>query len=188
MKELDDNNEKNQSSSSEDTFDVQDTSLRYYVGYVLFKTLKKFNCDICENILKSVTDELNEPSETLIKLKIYDQTCKLVAPSKYMFDISKLHLKVFNCFIKQNMNSNKIKQTISQLCIDSTKLKTGYENYFDDDGPCINHRKYILDFFILVLIRKTCIWKVGKKSISQIEGNPEKIKNTNCSKLKILNH
>lgn len=80
---------------------------------------------------------------------------------------------------------NNLKAQIINLCIKATTEHSEFSDWFAE-GSCYFHRRSALDFFILVLLRKQCAMKVGKKEIRpETYSKQKKIECTN-PKLKIL--
>lgn len=173
--------------SDEEVFNIEDAALRYYCGYVVFKVLKLINCEKCKNeLIKS--EELSTSSELLIYHKNYNKNSQagLVPPSDNFYKICKVHLMVFSTYVQKNITAKNIKNNIIKLCINSTNKHKTFCNWFSENDEHYQHKLKLLNFFILVLLRKMCLWAIGKNQTNKsglIRSN--KI-NPNCEKLKIL--
>lgn len=138
-------------------------SMRYFIGYVLFKVLSKINCVECSDLMRKKDEVLTCPSELLIFAKNYSENSdfgNLFAPSDLIFKICKLHILIFDHFFKTKKEIRFIKNIIIEHCILATEKEN--ETWFKKEGSCYNHKIKILDFLILILIRKHCSWAIPK--------------------------
>lgn len=139
--------------------DAQIASIRYFVGYVLFKCLPKINCEQCTiRLIKqlSINEEV-QPSEYLIAAKKYNK-CNLQNPSDYFLEVCTFHISIFQQIFKKSVHERNLKQKILNLCIQETNNSIKYSSYFKDG--CEPHKVQILDFLLLVLIRKNLTWMI----------------------------
>lgn len=139
-------------------------SLRYYVGFIAFKNLKKFNCNTCNEIIRKNGEIISFTcnTESLIYFKNYcgdTDFGRLNAPSDLFYDICYFHLQIFKNIIGSTPELKCLKETIVNLCISETKKHFECHKWFCPENPCYDHHIKILDSFILTLIKKYCIWK-----------------------------
>lgn len=175
------------------SFSLQDSSIRFFTGYVVFKLFKRVKCSICsQNMEKTPNDSYTESELHLFNKTISGEwnNTNLRWPSDKFFEICKLHVSIFSNFINTNNNStvNNIRSTLINLCVDATN-NSKFNNWFreTEGSDCKSHHKLALEFLLLVLLRKNCSWKVGKAEISS-DGSrlrPARIPK-NSSRLKIL--
>lgn len=154
----------------EETFDNVDfkielTSMRYFVGYVAFKVISKIKCNQCEELMRKTDEVITCPSELLIFARNYSSNSdfgNLYAPSDTLFNICKIHVAVFQDVFQHQMQIINIKQQIIAECKRITEKDEEYNLWFDEKSECFNHRMAILEFLILVLLRKHCYWATQK--------------------------
>lgn len=133
-------------------------SLRYFVGYVAFRILPRLNCDLCNKFVKTDGEELTSSTELFLFYKNYSTKTdfgSLKAPSEEFFNICREHVAVFRTVFEESPQLDGIKAHIVEKC----KIKT--PEWFSD--PCSDHKNTLLDFLLLVLLRKHCLWRVQKK-------------------------
>lgn len=155
----------------EDTLDgnIDDASLKYYIGYVFFKCNKKIKCESCKLLLLKSDETMSVKNESFIYFKNY---CKnsdfgsLNAPSELFFNFSKHCVKIFSKIFTNTPHIRNIKNYINDKCIEIIKSKSEFVNILNQNNECYDHHYAILDFMILVLLRKHSKW-VAKKNISQ---------------------
>lgn len=160
-----------------DKFD--DSATKYFLGYVAYKMLNKFKCEICKaNYIKS-TETIIMKSEHFMFYKNYTNNSdfgSLHPPSEKLFEISKSHINLFANIFKCKPHIKNIKKHICEVCINYTKEKTKFNEWFSDTNPCYDHNIKFLNFLMLVLIRKHSKWTAKKYKNS----------NSNYSRLNIL--
>lgn len=49
-----------------------------------------------------------------------------------------------------------------ELCIEETNKVEELKDWFSANDDCYSHRVFLLDFLILILLRKHCIWWTEK--------------------------
>lgn len=104
----------------------------------------------------------------------------VISETDFFFSLSELFVSTFDAYFQSNCHSKQLKKQLFDQCVANTKNNKKFENWFDIDHPCFSHRKEILDFFLLVLIRKNCIWLLEKLKT-------EKKQKTSNRRLTILN-
>lgn len=80
----------------------------------------------------------------------------LQSPSDLFFEISTLQILIYAEFFAKKLYIKNIKNEIVNKCIETTQSK--YPDWFDMSNPCYEHRLKVLDFLVLVLLRKNCLW------------------------------
>lgn len=133
--------------------------MRYFVGYVAFKIIPKLDCRKCEQKLRKLDEVLTAPSELFIFFKNYQSLTSfgnLVAPSDALMNVCKKHILIFHKIFKDEPHKVGIKAYMIESC------KSATPEWFD--GECCNHKLEILNFLLLVLLRKHCAWAIKKGS------------------------
>lgn len=137
-------------------------SMRYVCGFVIFKFLKQISCNNCKQIImKDCNEKLSLRSELFLFHKNYDNQShlnKLTPPSDLFFEISVDHIKIFDKLFFENCHQKGIKKYILDECINFSNSKEKCEEWFNLSHPCYHHRKHLLDYLILLLIRKNSVW------------------------------
>lgn len=147
------------------TSQVDENSMRYYIGYVAFKIIKRNNCDNCINDMTKPNLNMDMPSELFLFNKSYNVASMggLKYPSETFYEINKLQIVYFKNTFKDVFHQKDIRSIYTEECIN-----VSYEispDWFDKNGPCYNHRVDALKYMLLVLIRKNCKWQaLNKKS------------------------
>ena len=122
--------------------------------------MNKINCENCKSVmLKNTNEVITLPSELLISNKNYGNNfaeTALQPPSDYLFQICVPYFTICNDFIKNQMHLSPLKATIVKACIRTTNINN--PEWFCEENPCFLHQKALLDFLILVTLRKNCLW------------------------------
>lgn len=143
-----------------DEFLVKTAAKRYFVGYAISKVI--INRLGCENCLLETTKKGENsalPSEAFILSKNYSSdTVYLQLPSDSFMEICMQHFEVYETIFKNHMHICNIKKTIFDACM--LKTKDTNPEWFSETDCCFEHRKAILDFLLLVLLRKNCTFKI----------------------------
>lgn len=160
-----------------DVLSLTDVSMRYFVGYVAYKMVKKLNCLQCEQNFLKKNDIMEAPSEYLIYHKNYynDESDfgRLNAPTDRFFDICKDQIIMFGKIFSEKAHIKNLKEYITNICVHNSSIK--FPDIYSDQNPCSEHNKLALNFLILVLIRKHCTWLTEK----YIDGKYQKAKSPN---------
>lgn len=140
---------------------ISDNATMYFAGYVLSQNFKKSpfdNCEICKSCMSSNTTDLSRSSEWLVYYKNFSNTSDfgaLIIPTEEFFQVCKTQVQIFKEFFENSAHHENIIKTLVNIC--SNKL----ENWYQCDHHCYAHRIKILEFFLLVLLRKNCTWKMN---------------------------
>ena len=150
---------------SEHTTDISENAKRYFIGYSIFKVaMNKYDCKDCQSVMiKNRTELLSLPSEFLITNKNYGTDFEKMAlqpPSDKLFAICSAHFKIFDNFFKNQLHILNLKRATVETCMQATNKQD--PEWFSEKHPCFLHRKALLDFMILVLLRKNCLWLSNK--------------------------
>lgn len=147
-------------------------SKNYLIGWAVYRSLKKFNCELCE---KNLVDDsiLYAPENSLIEFKSYKPGA-LKCPSLEMSTNGSTYIEIFNKLFEKNLIRRGLKQYIIQVCISHTNSIN--RSWFT--GPCENHRKFILELIITLLLHKCC-----RTLVESSKKNIEKLKTLNKSKI-----
>lgn len=136
---------------------IEENSLKYVCGFIIFAIIKKIKCDSCVNIIAKENENITSDSEWFIFNKNYNGF-SLKVPSDHFFNICKLHLKIFESFFKNYSSTPKIICKIEEICTNETNKIDEFKDWFSDQNICQAHHKIILKYFILILLRKHCTW------------------------------
>lgn len=148
--------------------------------------LKTTNCSSCEPLIKRNDNKQLNNNELLIFFKRYDTSSifgNLTPPSDIFFNICKLHLNIISRFIKYNIADFNIQYKIEEMCMLATKQDAQYFDWFSEHKE---HKIKFFRFFMVVIIRKSCLWKVGKSEIKETIPQAKAKINPRCERLKIL--
>lgn len=131
-----------------------DASTRYFVGYLIQRVLKKFNCVNCALTLVKENDYLECNSELLIKYRNYmnDTFGKLQTPSQTFFELCSRQINQFEAFFKRNAHIIGVKQDIVNI------LQANDQEFYNKFDLCFEHRMFLLNLMILILLRKHSKW------------------------------
>lgn len=133
-------------------------SMRYFIGYVAFKVGPKINCETCCARIKKSDEVISAPSELFLFQKNYSRNSdfgNLNAPSDQFFEISKKHILVFDSIFSGSPDIKHIREKIVEKC------KKATNEWFSNDS-CLDHKMKLVEFLVLVLLRKKCSWKMDE--------------------------
>ena len=94
---------------------LEEASMRYYVGYVACKQIRKLKCSDCEHMFVKINDILEAPSEYLIANKNYCEENNfgmLKAPTDLFFNICKEQIHIFNRIFAEQACIKNLKEHI----------------------------------------------------------------------------
>jgi hypothetical protein len=176
------------------TSDVIDlNSMRYVCGYVAYKVIKKFNCEMCKStMVKDDDGEMSLTSEQFLLNKNYvtwSNNFHLKDPTDRFFLINQIHISVFEDYFKNNSHNKNLKKEIISLCHAKTASNSELNEWFLPDNSCADHRNYALDFLILILLRKNVTWTKDQMIKSMDTKRTKKrstTKDVSSKKLKII--
>lgn len=97
-------------------------------------------------------------------------------PADSFFYVCQLNIDTFYKNFKTNCLESGIKKKIVELCIQETNKIENLKNWYSESDECFHHRYYLLNFLVLILLRKHCKWWTEK--IIQNE-KKKKFKNKN---------
>lgn len=143
---------------------LETTAMRYFAGYLAHKMLSKQTCSNCSQSFQKNREKITCPSEFFIFAKNFSQNSdfgSLLAPTDEFFSICKFHFKIFHVIFKQRPHMKNIRETMALECIRQTNLRD--PSWFDENYICFSHRKELLYFALLVLLRKHCSWRMNKR-------------------------
>lgn len=151
-----------------------DCAIRYYLGYTIFKCLGRTYCQYCETkwVKKDNDANITITSEYFIFMKNYVSNKNfgsLRAPTELLFDLCKPHIQIFEETFNEHCNAKKLKQLIIDRCIHYSNGNSKYKYWFCSTNPCSEHNYKLLDFLILVLLRKHTKWFYEKKLENKIK-------------------
>lgn len=162
-------------------------------GYIIYKFIKKYNCLNSEKILlRPNSENIVLSSEIFLFHKNYvteSELFKLKAPSEFFFQLVEIQIKSFEQFYNKNCYIKNLKKIFIYVCKENTNLISKFKEWFSSNHLCNEHRIFLLDFLILLLIRKNCTWT--KEWMIKNEKNVQSIKRKNLTeisskKLKII--
>lgn len=118
---------------------ANENALRYFTGYVVYKSQVKYNCDTCSQLLKEDL-AICAQSELFLfnkNFKSISNNFKLKAPSDDLFNLMKLHYTIFHKCFQNYPYARKIKQTIVNECIAQAERVEKYSSWY-----CERHGRY----------------------------------------------
>lgn len=141
---------------------TSDIAVKYFAGYCYRKLMNtlKTPCEECTNAMVDTSSSV-KLSNILIEMKQYSNCPddkKLIRPSDLFFQICLNQVNIFWKLFKEKPTLKNFKSIILDKCIEDTNMK--YPEWFDQNHQCYNHHLKILDFMLLVLIRKNCKWTI----------------------------
>lgn len=146
---------------------VDAASRRYFVGFILYKILPKIGCKECFSHLTNSSSTISKPSESLIFHKNFSQNSdfgSLYNPSEICFDVFNLHFDIFKRIFDKSPEIKNIKKTIESKCVSETE--SVFKNWFLEENICTEHRMKLMNYAILVLVRKHCAFRINCESRS----------------------
>lgn len=170
---------------------IEQNSVRYIIGFTLFKLFKHINCEDCAVYMKDSTEKLALESEKFIFYKNYDknsEVCFLAAPSNDFFQLSSIFVNCFEENFKKCVVIKNVIRTLEQLCMEQIKKFEKFKDYFNENDNCFSHRIKLLNILLNVLLKGKL--KTLKRTLLQDKIKKKKVKldsKTKASKkLKIL--
>lgn len=168
----------------------EDASLRYFIGYIAFHFFKRIDCKNCYTQLVKEGEEitLSHSSEFLIFYRNYTNNSdfgNLKAPTDAYFEMCKIFLYVFKVMYNESPEMRNIKETIKRKCIEQVAGYEHFSNWFSSENPCREHYCEILDFFLLILLRKHAQWtsiEIPNKTNRKLQILSDQHKRTTISK------
>lgn len=143
---------------SGEIIDILDVATAYFTGYCVYKLLINLK-DPCLKCMMDMVEENPDCSDLrliLFKFKQFEECRDLIKPSKHFNELCQSHIEIFTSIFKKSPHNKNIKQYIKDKCIEHTHLLD--PDWFDSTNSCYSHRVQVLDFMILVLLRKNCKW------------------------------
>lgn len=148
---------------------LENCAVTYYAGYLVRKTIDKFNCDNCRSSLQNNNDiELTDENEIFLLNKNYGKCGRiaLVVPTPEIRAIinrcSLLFNKYFSIYKSQEFVCKKIR---NRIC---TKINSWLG---DNSKPCYEHRMFMVSHLTSTNLFKYCKWlrKTSKKREQKIK-------------------
>ncbi|XP_067634389.1 uncharacterized protein [Eurosta solidaginis] len=160
---------------------------RYYTGYTICNTLfNKLNCDNCSKATVKPYCDLNSDSEALIRSKNYkgNERLLLVNPSDDVFELCHRQMFWYKQIFSQRSHYPGLKENIIDIL--TTLTEHEFPNWFSEAGPCLEHRKQLLDSLVVVLLFKNARWMARDDLITTRERHKSnKLKRLNAQPRKI---
>lgn len=166
-------------------YTLEENSLRYFAGYIVKCTIKKFNCNKCkEKFLKNNEDLMMientafENNEVLLFLRSYcthNNELALKFPTDFATHLCRISMKFFN----KTFNAHKHKADLSSYLFNGLLevLYNEIKELGELVGECEDHFHYFIRKIIVVRIHKECKWfKTGKRKNSNTNVNVRKLK------------
>ncbi|XP_041449670.1 uncharacterized protein LOC121404395 [Drosophila obscura] len=106
-----------------------ENALRYFTGFVLYKSQQKFNCDTCGELLKDNIVHCENSEQFLFNknFKSINNNLKLKAPQDDFFNLIKLLYNIFHDIFTKKPHMRNIKQIIYNQCILQTESDFCFE-------------------------------------------------------------
>lgn len=168
--------ESPKSSSSSETETLEKCATKYFAGYLAHKTINKFSCENCKNLLLSKNIFYSDKNEILLFHKLFSHVTKthsfegLKAPSPEFFKITKFALNIFPNTFSKNCHLNNI----GSIIVEKIMKKINKYDFIKDF--CKDHL-----LFLIKLLVRTKIFSETK----ELSKNKQQSKQT---KLKIIQH
>lgn len=150
--------EETLSSSSDGEENLEQCAIKYYAGYLVKKTLKKFECNNCKNNMLSKNIFFTDKNEILIFHRLYKNIIKtseiqgLKAPSLVLYKSVKKAIDIFEitfpkiCY-KKNLCSNILK--LIEKKINFTSLTNSVDS-------CKEHIYFLFKTLVEIKLYKEC--------------------------------
>lgn len=164
------------SSSTQLDIGMETCAITYFAGNAIFSALKKFNCKICETLVKN--DEQLDYAETLILNKDYGIKAGknvLKRPKQSVVLIVKKSLNLFEKNFKKQCFKHKIKQKLLTKLFRNNNIQT----WINEDIECVEHKK-----FMLTIIYRAKLYNNSRQIIKKINSDDKQFKKP--AKLAIL--
>lgn len=146
-------------SDSVEDASVEKAAISYFIGYIERKIDAKINCEQCRLQLIKPKESMNK-TDWYIKNKSYKDDTALKIPSKIFFDVCSAQIKVFKSLFSDCFHKNHIKTFLKKKIVCATNNL--FPEWFNVHDTCYEHRHRILDFLLLILIRKNSAWLLEK--------------------------
>ena len=78
------------------------------------------------------------------------------APNDTFFKMCLSHFLIFEEIFSQTPHIENLKRVIMNRCVGD------FLNWYDPQNPCAAHRLELLEFMMIVLLRKNCGWLMTK--------------------------
>lgn len=156
------------------TITLEDCSVTYFAGYLIYKCYKKFNCHHCQNNLQT-NNNLNDKNQLLLIHKNYSSYQNDIALKAPSIDFNKIINRVLDIFEKY-FDKIQYKKKIRFKLTLKMKNDVLINKWINEFESCVEHKLYIIDLLL--------ICKIFKKT--QLYSTTFQLAKIN--KLKILNH
>lgn len=136
---------------------TEHAAVSYYIGYIEMKCTNRSKCTSCIDGLTKAKQHCTAVDELITK-KSYkpDKIGGLKLPSTTFYDICCLQICFFKSTFDKLYHTKNLKAAYVKKLMALTTLN--YPDWFDEQNKCFEHRVQILNFLVLVLIRKNCKW------------------------------
>lgn len=154
---------------------LEDCSVTYFSGYLAYKCIDKFNCEMYKKSLVT-TKNMNSKNQLLILLKNYPDTNKdggFKAPTEYFNSITDRPLSIFENSFSIIQQQKKIQIKLIKYLKEDQLISTWIN---ENDDACYEYYIFIFEKLIICKIFK----KAKHFSITSYQAK--------IAKLKILNH
>ena len=144
----------------EKSSNFQNCSKKYVAGYLAFKNLQKLNCDECKKDFICNDKELDSSSDLLLLWKAFPSLKghpygSLKAPTQIFFSII---LDMYNIYEREFCNMShtyNVAEYLYQLI--KKQLLVNHSIFFGKDA-CLEHRNYVIKFFLKMHIFNNVKW------------------------------
>lgn len=164
-----------ESKSSSESENLEQCATKYFAGYLVEKTIKKFNCKNCKEYFLSKNIFFTDKNEILLFHKLYKNIIKasstdgLKIPSNEIYKITKISLNTFSRYFNKYCNEKKVGKNILN------KIDRKLRRYTMNKKFCPDHLNFLLKLLVTTKIFKETRNFCAKTDIK-------------CQKLKILQH
>ncbi|KAL4148879.1 hypothetical protein QTP88_003024 [Uroleucon formosanum] len=153
---------------------LEDCSVTYFAGYLIYKCYKKFNCQNCQNNLQT-NKNLNDKNQLLLINKNYSSCQNDIALKAPSINFNKIINRVLEIFEK-HFDKIQYKKKIRFKLTLKMKNHILINKWINEFESCVEHKLYIIDLLLICKIFKKTHSYSTTSQLAKI------------SKLKILNN
>lgn len=137
---------------------LENNSIKYFCGYVIFKLLQKFRCENCKNTL-STNNDLKDSNELLILNRDFGiSMCAnyLQMPAEEIYHVGIICIQVYNEYFDVYKTAKNIKKTLINIC--EREILKKNPTFFMGVQECIAHKQFFISHFIKVKLLFSLKW------------------------------
>lgn len=155
------------SANTLDETDLEDCAISYYAGYLIKKTLDKFQCDVCRSSFQAFDDSILSDRKNIFLLnKNYgcNETIHLLVPSVDMHTMVQRFMLTFNKYFEIYKHQESVGARIKDKIITENIQWLG-----DNNNSCYEHKSFLISHLVSTNLFKYCKWSRNmlKKNLKQ---------------------